>query len=181
MTLDGRNRAKIRYSEQDMKADLSVKLRPLTAEDLDGANAVIEAAIRTWQLPDRVKRLSLPGYRYDANDLEHLRLVGAVVEANAIVGVVSWEPASASDTPNGVRGLLLHGVYVVPTLHRTGIGSRLLNAAIEVARQGGFAGLLVKANRDAHGFFSAKGLQQLSVVDTGRDYPYRFWRDLRAD
>jgi hypothetical protein len=47
MTLDGRNRAKIRYSEQDMKADLSVKLRPLTAEDLDGANAVIEAAIRT--------------------------------------------------------------------------------------------------------------------------------------
>jgi len=164
-----------------MKADLGIKLRPLTAEDLDGANAVIEAAIMTWQLPDRVKRLSLPSYRYDANDLEHLTLVRAVDEADAIVGVVSWEPASASDTPNGVRGLLLHGIYVIPTLYRTGIGSRLLNAPIEAARQGGFAGLLVKANRDAQRFFSAKGLQQLSVMDAWRDYPYRFWRDLRTD
>jgi len=87
-----------------MKVALSVKLRPLTAVDLDGANAVIEAAIMTWQLPDRVKRLSLPSYRYDSNDLAHLTLVGAVDEADAIVGVVSWEAASASDTPNGVRG-----------------------------------------------------------------------------
>jgi len=164
-----------------MKVALSVKLRPLTAVDLDGANAVIEAAIMTWQLPDRVKRLSLPSYRYDSNDLAHLTLVGAVDEADAIVGVVSWEAASASDTPNGVRGLLLHGVYVPPTLHRAGIGGRLLDAAIEAARQGGFDGLLVKANRDAQRFFSAKGLQQLSVMDAGRDYPYRFWRDLRTD
>ena len=48
-----------------------------------------------------------------------------------------------------------------------------VNAPIEAARQGGFAGLLVKANRDAQRFFSAKGLQQLSVMDAWRDYPYQ--------
>lgn len=163
-----------------MKADLSRKLHTLSAVDLDGANAVIEAVIMTWQLPDRVKRLSMPSYCYDAHDLEHLTLVAAVDETDAIVGVVSWEPASTSDMPNGAEGLLLHGLYVIPTLHRTGIGSRLLDVAIEAAHRGGFDGLLVKANRDAQGFFSAKGLQQLSVMDAGRDYPCRFWRDLRA-
>jgi GNAT superfamily N-acetyltransferase len=149
--------------------------------DLDAANAVIEAAIMTWHLPDRVKRLSLPSYRYDAHDLEHLKLMGAVDEADAIVGVASWEPASVADTPSGANGLLLHGIYVIPTLHKSGIGSRLLDAAIKAAHQGGFDGLLVKANPDAQGFFSAKGLQPLSTQDAGRDYPYRFWRDLRAD
>ena len=164
-----------------MHADLRIKLRPLTAVDLDGANSVIEAAIMTWQLPDRVKRLSLPSYRYDPNDLVHLTLVGAVDETDSIVGVVSWEPASVSDTPGGARSLLLHGIYVKPALYRSGVGSRMLDVAIEAARQGGFDGLFVKANPDAQGFFSANGLQQLSIVNAARDYPYRFWRDLRAN
>ncbi len=166
-----------------MKPNFCIKLRPLAVADLDAANAVIATAIMTWHLPDRVKRLSLPSYRYDAQDLEHLTLIGAADEADTIVGVASWErePASVADTPSGVKGLLLHGIYVIPRLHRTGIGSRLLDVAIKAARQGGFDGLLVKANRDAQGFFSAMGFQQLSTEDVERDYPYRFWWDLSAD
>lgn len=164
-----------------MKADVDIKLRPLASVDLDSANAVVEAAIMTWDLPERVKRLSLASYRYDAHDLEHLTLTGAVNAGDAIVGVAAWEPANVDDTPDGANGLLLHGIYVVPTRYHTGIGSRLIGAAMRAARQGGFDGMLVKANPDAQGFFLANGLRQLATEDARRDYPYRFWRDLRAD
>ena len=157
-----------------------IRLRPLAAADLDSANAVVEAAITTWSLPERVKRLSMPSYRYDRNDLEHVTLMGALNSTSATVGVAAWEPASVSDTPNGIKGLLLHGIYVIPTQHRTGIGSCLLEVAIQGAREGGFEGLLVKANPDATGFFAAKGFQQLSTEDTRRDYPYRFWLQVGA-
>ena len=163
-----------------MKADVDVKLRLLASVDLDAANAVIEAAIMTWDLPERVKRLSLASYRYDAHDLEHLTIMSALDAAEAIVGVAAWEPASVADTPDGVKGLLLHGIYVIPALHHTGIGSRFIGAAIRAARQGRFDGMLVKANRDAQGFFFSRGLQQLPTENARRDYPYRFWRDLRA-
>jgi hypothetical protein len=58
-----------------------------------------------------------------------------------------------------------------------GLGSIFRGASIEMSDRIH----LVKANPDAQGFFSANGLQQLSIVNAGRDYPYRFWRDLRAD
>lgn len=151
-------------------------LRQATAADLGGVNAVIEAAIGGWNLPERVKRLSLSSYRYDVYDLEHLTLMVAETKPGSIVGVAAWEPADVSDTPAGARALLLHGIYVAPNLHRSGIGSRLLASAEEAARNHGFDGLLVKANRDAQTFFLAKGLQQLTIKNPKRDYPYRFWK-----
>ena len=60
-----------------MKQKLGIRLRPLAAADLDSTNAVIEAAMMTWSLPKRLKRLSLSSYRYDPTDLEHLTLMGA--------------------------------------------------------------------------------------------------------
>jgi GNAT superfamily N-acetyltransferase len=164
-----------------MPADTAIRLRPLTAGDLEPANAVIEAAIMSWGLPDRVKRLSLPSYRYEPHDLDHLTLKGAEDSAGSLVGVAAWEPANRAETPNDRRGLLLHGIYVIPTLHRGGVGSRLLDAALRAARAGGFDGLLVKATRGAQGFFRAKGLSPLPVENAARDYPYRFWKALTAD
>ncbi len=141
------------------------------------------ATPEAWQPGDKVivpPPATAEAAQARSHDLEHLTLMGAEDAAGAIVAVGGWEPASTADTLNGGRGLLLHGLYVVPALHGTGIGSRLLNAAIEAARQGGFDGLLVKANPDARGFFAAKGMQQLSTEDALRDYPYRFWTDLGA-
>lgn len=156
------------------------RLRRLTAADLDSANAVIEAAVLSWQLPARVKRLSVPLLCYDRNDLAHLTLVGALDATGAILGVAAWEAAGSTDAPGGARGLLLHGIYVHPAWQRTGIGKRLLAAAVAAARRDGFDGLLVKANPEALGFFAAQGLEALADGDAERAYPYRFWLDLGA-
>lgn len=151
------------------------RLRPAHAGDLPAINGVVERAIATWQLPERVKRLSLPSYRYHAHDLVHLHLVVAEDADHALVGVAALEPANTRDLPAGKNGLLLHGLYVDPAHQHRGVGSQLLGAATEAARTQGLAGVLVKAQADARGFFEARGLQRLPVEDPARDYPHRFW------
>lgn len=157
----------------------AVRVRPADADDLAAVNGVIERAVMTWRMAERVKRLSLPSYRYQVHDLGHLHLVVAEDTLHAIVGVAAWEPATPRDVPGGQRGLLLHGIYVDPEHQHRGIGSALLDAAITAARDAGFDGLLVKAQADAHGFFAGRGLRHLPVEDPARDYPHRFWLALQ--
>jgi len=150
-------------------------LRPANPDDLAAVNAVIERAVMTWKLPERVKRLAMSTYLYNAHDLEHLHLELAEDSAAAIVGVAAWEPAAARDCPEGRRGLLLHGLYVEPGRQCQGVGAELLSAAAASAREQGYDGLLVKAQAEAENFFRRRGLRRLAVEDAGRDYPHRFW------
>jgi len=153
-------------------------LRAARVEDLEAVNAVVERAVMTWNLPDRVKRLAMPSYRYHAHDLQYMHVVVAESDGAGLVGVAACEPAAARDCPQGRRGLLVQGIYVDPERQRHGVGGRLLAAAAEAARDQGCDGLLVKAQADAVGFFEARGLDRLAVEDVGRDYPHRFWLDL---
>lgn len=155
------------------------RLRQAHADELPAINGIVERAIATWQLPERVKRLSLPSYRYHAHDLVHLHLVVAEDADHAPVGVAAWEPAHPRDLPAGKHGLLLHGLYVDPACQHRGVGSQLLDAAAAAARAQGLDGVLVKAQADANGFFEARGLQRLPAEDAARHYPHRFWLPVR--
>lgn len=150
-------------------------LRPASQSDLDALNAVIEAAVMTWDLPERVKRLSLSSYRYTTLDFAHLNIVVAEDARHNIVGVAAWEPADTKDAPAGHTALLLHGIYVHPQHQQQGIGSQLFKAAKDATRQYHYDGLLVKAQAEANGFFQAQGMEQLAVEDTTRHYANRFW------
>lgn len=154
----------------------AIGIRPAQFEDLAALNGIIERAVMTWNLPERVKRLSLPSYRYQPHDLGHLHLVVAEDAAREIVGVAAWQEANLRDPPPGKRGLLLHGPYVDSAKYKQGIGSRLLDAALAAARGGGYDGLLVKAQADASGFFAARGMTLLPVENVERDYPHRYWQ-----
>jgi len=156
----------------------SVNLRPACKSELARINEIITSAVQTWDLPERVKRLALPSYHYTEHDFEHLHIVVVEDREASILGVAAWEPVAATDSPEGRRALLLHGIYVDPPGQRRGIGSRLLHAAVAAARQQGYDGLLVKVQADAEGFFSSQGLRQLAVTDENRDYGNRFWLDL---
>jgi GNAT superfamily N-acetyltransferase len=148
--------------------------------DTEAVNRVVKRAIMGWDLPDRVKRLSLPLYLYDAHDFEHMDIQAAEYPGAGIVGIAAWEAAHSRDAPAGCTALLLHGIYVLPEYQGRGVGSALLHAAELAACGGGFDGLLVRAQRDARGFFVARGLQQLVVEDAARDYGHRFWKSLRG-
>jgi L-amino acid N-acyltransferase YncA len=164
-----------------MPVKTAIWLRPAMPADLAAINAVVERAVMTWNLPERVKRLTLPSYRYQPHDLDHLHVVVAEAADRALLGVAAWEPASPRDLPAGQTGLLLHGLYVDPNRQRGGVGSQLLDAAMSAAREQGFDGLLVKAQPDAADFFLARGMQRLPVINPDRDYPHRFWKAAAGD
>ncbi|MDZ7804576.1 GNAT family N-acetyltransferase [Thiohalophilus sp.] len=151
------------------------QLRQANSRDLPELNAVIEAAVMGWNLPERVKRLALPSYRYDEHDLDHLDLWVAQIPP-ALVGVVALEPADRRELPNGQCGLLLHGLYVHPEYQHQGIGRQLLQLAEQQVRERQLDGLLVRAQSGAGEFFAAQGMQTLETRDEGRDYQYRYWK-----
>ena len=157
----------------------SIILRPAIEADLDTINRVVEAGVMTWQLPERVKRLALPGYRYTLVDIEHLDICVAEDDTRRIIGVAAWETADSSDTPTGKTGLLLHGIYVNPAFHRHGIGRRLFKAAEEAVRAHGYDGLLTRARQEANDFFMAQEMNPLPVDRPSHQYANRFWKHVK--
>lgn len=153
-----------------------IRIRPVVETDLDAVNRVIEAAVMTWALPERVKRLSLPVFRYTSQDLVHLDMVLAEEQTRKIVGVAAWEEADAKDAPAEYRSLLLHGIYVDASHHRQGIGRQLFGAAEAAVCQLQYDGLLVKAQQDAIGFFESLGMRRLAVEEPLHQYAHRLWK-----
>jgi GNAT superfamily N-acetyltransferase len=161
-----------------MKSEQAVALRSAQRADLDGLNAVVTACIMRWDLPERVKRLTLNSYLYHSHDLDHLDILLAVTEEAKIVGVAAFEPAAPADLPKGQCGLSLHGLYVEPNYQHHGVGGRLVGAVLEQVRVRHLNGLLVKAQSGAVGFFLQQGFKHLPVEDPDRDYPHRYWMPL---
>lgn len=161
------------------KANITEKtrLRSAKLQDLDAINNVIEAAVLNWQLPERIKRLALPSYRYTQVDYEHLEILVAEMPEKGIVGVAGCEIAEAGEVP-GKQALLLHGLYVSPEVQHQGIGSQLFRAVERLVAKHKCDGLLVKAQTDAVGFFEFHAMQKLKSNTPERDYAHRFWKPI---
>lgn len=158
----------------------SCVLRAAVIADLEAINHCIADAIETWDLPARVKRLSLPLYRYHESDLDHLQLVVAESVSAGIVGVAAWETDLPRDATPGRSALLLHGIYVAASHQCRGLGSQLLRSVESAAQTLGRDGTLVRAQTGATTFFASHGYQKLTVINPDRDYPYRYWKALAA-
>ncbi len=153
------------------------EIRDAREVDVAAVNAVIAAAIDTWDLPARVKRLALPMYRYTQEDLGHLT-IRVVEQTSSIVAVAAWEPANPRDLTGRVSGVLLHGLYVDPIHQRQGFATRLLADGADAARARGDDGILVRAQADAEGYFTRLGFERLPIRDEARDYAKRLWLSL---
>lgn len=152
-------------------------LRSATLQDLDAINAVIEAAILNWQLPERIKRLALPSYRYTQVDYENLEIIVAEMPEKGIVGVAGCEIAEPGEVP-GKQALLLHGLYVSPEVQHQSIGSKLFRVVEGLVVKHKCDGLLVKAQTDAVGFFEFHAMQRLESSTPEKDYAHRFWKPI---
>ena len=153
-------------------------IRQGTLEDIDQINRVLEQAVMSWDLPDRVKRLAIPSYRYHAYDMNSMSFYLAEDASGEVRGVAALEAIPSSKDQENSPSMLLHGLYVIPECHHRGIGSQLLLAAEEHAQREGFSGLMVKAQAEAKAFFSRNGYKELAVEDARKDYQYRLWKSL---
>ncbi len=150
----------------------------LDAEELDTVNDIVAASIETWGLPTRVERLALPSLLYSEADLEHMSFLLLDQPEGAGIAVAAWEAAATHDTPGNSRGLLLHGLYVVPTWQHQGIGAGLLELVGHWASARGYDGLLVRAWRESERFFRARGFRTLEADANRTVHPVRLWREL---
>lgn len=165
------------------KQKAHITLRAAILADLDAINRVIASAVMSWQLAERVKRLSLSSHQYTEIDFRHLQFVLAETDSSCepqTVGVAAWEDADALNTPQGKHALLLHGIYVDAGHHHQGIGQALFEHAQQAALARHYDGLLVKAQADASSFFIAQGMRALAQ-ENERQYGNRFWKPLPAD
>ncbi|MCP5155929.1 MAG: GNAT family N-acetyltransferase [Ectothiorhodospiraceae bacterium] len=152
----------------------AVELRLADVDDIPRINRVVEASLATWDVAERVRRLALPSLSYDAFDARHMTFVLAEARG-AVVGVAAWEPAGPGDAPPGRRALLLHGLFVVPQWQRQGVGAALLAAARRAATDARADGVVVRAWREAEGFFLAQGMLGFPGDAPDRS-PRRLWR-----
>ena len=148
-------------------------------EALDEINSVVSAAIGTWDIPARVKRLALPSYLYSDLDARHLVFIGAWRQQR-LIGVAALEPADLGKHTDGHHAMLLHGLFVDPKAHGQGVGSRLVAAAKRASWTRGYSELRVRAERNATGFFLRQGFGRLAAVDGERGYPYQLSAPLIA-
>jgi len=165
--------------------------------DLDCINNVVAAAVMSWPMPERIKRLSVPVLSYDSEDFKHYRFVvyrqggeikggevkggevkGGEVKGGEVKGVAAWNPEAPLVTELGT-GRLLHGLYISPDCQGRGYGRDLMAAVLSEAMTLGAEGLVIKAERPSIGFFEHCGLQPLSATGA-TDYPYQFWYQARA-
>lgn len=159
----------------DLALAVSPRIRQAGSRDLEAVNAVVEAGVQSWDLPERVKRLVMPSYRYTAADLAHVNL--RVLElGDDLAGLAAWEPLAPGELPERVPAALLHGLFVAPAHHRRGFATMLVEHGADAARMAGQAGILVRAQAGAEGFFARRGFTRLPVRDELRDYAARFWR-----
>lgn len=155
-----------------------ITIRLAGAQDLNELNRVVEQAIMSWRLPERVKRLALPSYRYSELDMQHMEILVAVEPNKALIGLAAWELSDKQDDLDEGPAILLHGIYVLPKYQRHGIGSHLLGMVEETARSAGLSGILVKVQSDAVGFFRAKGYSQLPTHHLTTEFPNRYWKSI---
>lgn len=147
--------------------------------DLDKINQVIEAAIMKWDLPERVKRLSLPSYFYNAQDIKHLEIIVAK-QAAEIIAVAGWELADIKNTPSHQAALLLHGLYVHPLEQNQGIAKKLIQAATHAAYSQHLSGILVKAHKDAVNFFINQQFKKINSKTSVNQYENLLWYALNT-
>lgn len=152
-----------------------ITIRPASQQDLVTINQLIAAAVMTWDLPERVKRLSLPSYFYNEVDLKHFEIIVAV-QNKIIVGVAACEEVNPEELPANKTGLLLHGLYIDTDSQKQSIGTQLLIEIEKITKDKGLDGLLVKAQKDAIPFFIKQGMQPLKITNPDKNYEKRFWK-----
>ena len=149
-----------------------------TASDLHTVNRVISESLVTWGIPDRVRRLATPSLSYNETDLQHMSIILLTNAEMKGVAVAAWEDASRTEIPANARGVLVHGLYVVPQYQHRGLGTRLIELVAKRLADRNIDGMAVRAWRDSLAFFLSRGFAPIER-ETGTDtHPRRIWRAL---
>jgi HAD superfamily hydrolase (TIGR01509 family) len=114
---------------EDLLKKMDIDVRSETQADISAIRSVEQQAFPTAAEADLVDLCRQRG---------RIILSLVALQAGAITGHILFTPVTIEPSHNNLRGLGLGPAAVLPTCQRTGIGSRLIRAGLELCRAGGF-------------------------------------------
>lgn len=109
----------------------AVRIRPMTSADWSRVTEIYRAGIETGGATFETEVPS-----WEAWDAGHLE-VGRRVAVDAVDAVIGWAALSPVSGRCVYRGVAEVSVYVAPSAHGRGVGTRLLEALVEASEEAG--------------------------------------------
>jgi GNAT superfamily N-acetyltransferase len=156
---------------------MSYTLIQETRERLQTMNTVVASSITAWNLVDRLHRLSVEAYRYRESDWIDHQFYGLRDQNNTLSAILALNNDTL-ELPGDLSCLQIHGLYVHADYQRQGLGQRLIENAVKLARTRHLDAVFVKSHESAVSYFETLEFQWIPVMDEVRDYPYRLVRSL---
>ena len=156
---------------------MSYTLIQETRKRLQAMNTVVASSITAWNLVGRLHRSSVEAYRYRESDWIDHQFYGLRDQNNTLSGILALTN-DALELPGDLSCLQIHGLYVHANYQRQGVGQRLVDHAIHLARTRDLNAVSVKSHQSAVSYFEKLEFQLIPVIDEVRDYPYRLARSV---
>ncbi len=153
-----------------------LEVNDIDRDRLDVVNDIVEEAVSSWGIADRVRRLILPSLLYNEVDLQHMRFLLLDDEGGKAVAVAIWEEIGGTDTSSRTRKVQLHGLYVRPRWQRQGLGAGILEFVGLWVGMHGLDGITVRPWRESEAFFRRHGFESASDRASPEDSSPGLWR-----
>jgi len=121
---------------------MDIKIRKERPEDYQTTEQVVKSAFSTVEISDKQEHVLVDRIRKSDAYIPELSLV-AFNQENKMVGHILLSKIQITDDQKSVESLALAPVSVAPEFHRKGVGSKLIYAAIEKAKQLGHHSIIV--------------------------------------
>lgn len=128
--------------QHEKKAPVQVIIRPETEADYPSVFDLTEQAFRTLEISDHREQYLIERLRLSSSFVPELSLV-ACTDDDLIVGHILLTKIQIEDGSVNHEALILAPVSVLPAFQNQGIGSRLICAAHDAARELGFGAVVL--------------------------------------
>lgn len=150
-------------SLQQMNA-MHVEIRNETAADVEAIHALTTAAFLTAPHTDHTEQFIIQALRKAGK----LAISWVAQVHGTVVGHVAVSPVSISNGAQGWYGL--GPISVLPAYQGQGIGTGLMNAALQALRERGASGCVVLGEPGYYGRFGFRAVPSLVLADVPPEY-----------
>jgi predicted N-acetyltransferase YhbS len=142
---------------------MEVHIQPATGKEFASTENITREAFWNIYRPGCVEHMILHNLRNSKSYILELDLV-AVID-NEIVGHIISTKAKTVDSLNNEHEVLCVGpLSVLPEYQKLGIGSKLINESIRIAKKQGFSGMILFGNPEYYHRFGFVNAQEYSIT-----------------
>ena len=142
---------------------MEVHIQPTTGKEFPSTENITREAFWNIYRPGCVEHLILHNLRNSKSYILELDLV-AVID-NEIVGHIISTKAKTVDSLNNEHEVLCVGpLSVLPEYQKQGIGSKLIDESIRIAKKQGFSGMILFGNPEYYHRFGFVNAQEYSIT-----------------